>query len=301
MSSRKIRFGMIGGEKGAFIGAIHRIASHLDDEYTLVCGAFSSDAEKSKESGQLLGINSDRIYASYQQLFERESALPMNRMEVVSIVTPNHLHFEPAKLALQHGFNVILDKPITFSLDEVKELKGILETSGKSLKITERSTHLQGQLVAVNPAYDQLFNNFAPVEVQGNPKARRDRAAQQLKYAAKASENLGLKAHATFSGSLLWPYIYQWPQRPDGLIKTVFEELGKRWKPILNEFDRHGVGMLVGFWIAGLITDSFRTADSLFNWNWIWLVPATIAVVVSIFFTIFFKDEGKSITRQQEI
>lgn len=132
---------MIGGGKGAFIGALHRIASRLDDEYTLVCGAFSSDAEKSQESGQTLGLQPQRIYASYAQLFESEKNLPENeRVEVISIVTPNHLHFEPAKLALENGFHVILDKPITFSLSEAKQLKEILVKSGKSLMLTHTYT-----------------------------------------------------------------------------------------------------------------------------------------------------------------
>lgn len=134
---QKIRLGMIGGGKDAFIGGIHRIASRLDDQYTLVCGAFSSDSKKSKESGECLGLNSNRVYDSYKELFEKENTLPEDeRMEVVSIVTPNYLHFEPAKLALQSGYDVILDKPITFSLEEAKELKAILETSGKSLMLT---------------------------------------------------------------------------------------------------------------------------------------------------------------------
>jgi sugar phosphate isomerase/epimerase len=103
------------------------------------------------------------------------------------------------------------------------------------------STHLQGQLVAVHPAYDHLFDGFAPSSVHGNSKARTEWAVQQLKYAAKASENLGLNAHATFSGSLLWPMMYPWPQRPAGLVETGFTELAKRWLPILNYFDECGV------------------------------------------------------------
>jgi predicted dehydrogenase len=139
--TQKLRLGMIGGGKGAFIGALHRIASRLDDEYTLVCGAFSSDAEKSKDSGQTLGLQDQRIYSSYGELFEKEGALSENeRMEVVTIVTPNHLHFEPAKLALESGFHVILDKPITFSLAEAKLLEQILVKSGKSLMLTHTYT-----------------------------------------------------------------------------------------------------------------------------------------------------------------
>lgn len=119
------------------------------------------------------------------------------------------------------------------------ELKGKINSWG--LQITELSTHLQGQLVAVHPAYNTLFDGFAPKELHGKPKARTEWAVQQLKYAAKASENLGLNAHATFSGALMWPYVYPWPQRPQGLEKTAFKELARRWLPILNEFDKCGV------------------------------------------------------------
>ncbi|OON67075.1 sugar phosphate isomerase/epimerase family protein [Hymenobacter sp. CRA2] len=119
------------------------------------------------------------------------------------------------------------------------ELRGTVQAAG--LQITELSTHLQGQLVAVNPAYDALFDGFAPEAVRGNPAARQQWAVQQLKYAAQASQRLGLTAHATFSGALLWPYVYPWPQRPAGLVETGFAELGRRWRPILDEFDRCGV------------------------------------------------------------
>jgi sugar phosphate isomerase/epimerase len=106
-----------------------------------------------------------------------------------------------------------------------------------NLAITELSTHLQGQLVAVHPAYDIAFDGFAPQEVRGNPKARQAWAVEQLRNAAKASANLGLTAHATFSGALAWPYLYPWPQRPAGLIETAFDELAARWRPILDAFD----------------------------------------------------------------
>jgi sugar phosphate isomerase/epimerase len=121
------------------------------------------------------------------------------------------------------------------------EIKGIVNAAG--LEITELSTHLQGQLVAVNPVYDQLFDGFAPEAYRNNPKARQEWAVQQLKYAAKASQNLGLNAHATFSGALLWPTVYPWPQRPAGLVDAGFAELGRRWTPILNAFDECGVDL----------------------------------------------------------
>ena len=119
------------------------------------------------------------------------------------------------------------------------ELKGLVNECG--LEITELSTHLQGQLVAVNPAYDVLFDGFAPENLRKNAKARTEWAIQQLKYAAKASQNLGLNAHATFSGSLLWHTVFPWPQRPAGLVEEGFKELAKRWLPILNAFDECGV------------------------------------------------------------
>jgi sugar phosphate isomerase/epimerase len=119
------------------------------------------------------------------------------------------------------------------------EIKGIVNDCG--LAITELSTHLQGQLVAVNPAYDALFDGFAPDAVKNNPKARQQWAVQQLLYAAKASQHLGLNAHATFSGALLWHTVYPWPQRSAGLVETGFTELANRWLPILNQFDECGV------------------------------------------------------------
>jgi len=121
------------------------------------------------------------------------------------------------------------------------ELKGML--AAKGLQITELSSHLQGQLVAVNPAYDLGFDSFAPDAVKGNPKARTEWAIQQLKYAAQASKNLGLSAHATFSGALMWHTVYPWPQRPAGLVEQGFKELGRRWLPILNAFDEAGVDL----------------------------------------------------------
>jgi sugar phosphate isomerase/epimerase len=121
------------------------------------------------------------------------------------------------------------------------ELKGLINECG--LEITELSTHLQGQLVAVNPAYDVMFDGFAPTEFRNNPAARTQWAIQQVKYAAKASQNLGLNASATFSGAFLWHSMYPWPQRPPGLVETGFEELAKRWLPILNVYEECGVDL----------------------------------------------------------
>lgn len=109
------------------------------------------------------------------------------------------------------------------------------------LEISELSTHIQGQLIAVHPAYDPLMDQFAPEAVQGDPAARTQWATQQLYTAAKASANLGLTTHVSFSGSLLWPYMYPWPQRPNQLVEDGFAELARRWRPILDEFDRYGI------------------------------------------------------------
>ena len=121
------------------------------------------------------------------------------------------------------------------------ELNGVAAKHG--LKISELSTHLQGQLVAVHPAYDTMFDGFAPASVHGNPKARQEWAVKTLMSAAKASKNLGLTEHATFSGALAWPYLYPFPQRPAGLVEEAFDELARRWTPILDEFDRNGVDL----------------------------------------------------------
>ncbi len=119
------------------------------------------------------------------------------------------------------------------------EVKGLVASHG--LTITELSTHLQGQLVAVHPAYDEMFDGFAAPEVRGNPKARQAWAVDQVRMAATASKNLGLTKHVGFTGALAFPYIYPWPQRPGGLIEEAFAELGRRWKPILDHYDACGV------------------------------------------------------------
>ena len=127
------------------------------------------------------------------------------------------------------------------SKDYCDQIKGTLKNY--DLELTELSTHLQGQLVAVHPAYDIPFDGFAAESVRGNPKARQEWAIDQMKKAALASKHLELTAHATFSGALAWPYLYPWPQRPAGLVEDAFDELAKRWKPILNSFDDAGVDL----------------------------------------------------------
>ena len=127
------------------------------------------------------------------------------------------------------------------STDYCDELRGVLSRHG--IEVTELSTHLQGQLVAVHPAYELLFDGFAPEAVRNNAPLRQAWAVEQLRLAAQASARLGLKAHATFSGALAWPYIYPWPQRPAGLIETAFDALAARWRPILDAFDDAGVDL----------------------------------------------------------
>lgn len=144
------------------------------------------------------------------------------------------------------GVQIPTWEPSLIDLDKVAESKtyadeyrGRVEETG--VVITELSTHLQGQLVAVHPAYDAMFDGFAPEALRGKPKERTAWAVETVKKAAKASRNLGLKVHASFTGALLWHTHYPWPQRPAGLVEEGFAELGRRWTPILDEFDRNGV------------------------------------------------------------
>ncbi len=119
------------------------------------------------------------------------------------------------------------------------EIAGV--AAANDVAITELSTHLQGQLVAVHPAYDSMFDGFAPEAVRGKPAVRQAWAVEQMKLAARASRHFGLDASVSFPGALAWPFLYPWPQRPAGLIETAFAELGKRWTPILDVYEEHGV------------------------------------------------------------
>lgn len=138
---RKIKMGMVGGGIGAFIGGVHRMAANLDGEIELVCGAFSSDPAKSKASGEALYLDPARVYGSYEEMILKEKELPEGeRMDFISIVTPNHVHFGPAKLALENGFHVMCDKPLCFNLEEAYELKKIVEKSGLLFGLTHTYT-----------------------------------------------------------------------------------------------------------------------------------------------------------------
>jgi predicted dehydrogenase len=137
MSHRKLRMGMVGGGKDAFIGAIHRIAANMDGQIELVCGALSINQEIAIESGHMLFLPEDRIYTNYEDMIRAESKQPADeRMDFVTIVTPNFAHFAPAMMALENGFNVVIEKPITFTLDEAKQLKKKLDETGLMLLLT---------------------------------------------------------------------------------------------------------------------------------------------------------------------
>ena len=134
---RKLRMGMIGGGKGAFIGSIHRMAANMDGLMELCCGSFSSNPETSQISGSELFLPQNRVYASYKEMFEKENLLPANeKMDFVTIVTPNHAHFAPAMMALDNGFHVIIEKPMTLTLEEAKKLKQKVEETGLTLCLT---------------------------------------------------------------------------------------------------------------------------------------------------------------------
>lgn len=133
----KVRMGMVGGGSGAFIGAVHRIAASIDGEIELVCGAFSSNTERSLQSGRELFLPSERCYNSYQEMFNEEAKLPAEqRMDFVAIVTPNHLHFPVAKMAIEHGFHVMSDKPATFDLKEALQLQQLLAKNNSLYALT---------------------------------------------------------------------------------------------------------------------------------------------------------------------
>lgn len=135
--NRKLRMGMVGGGTDAFIGAVHRLAAFMDNQIELVCGCFSVNPEISKESGKLYYLPEDRVYETYREMFEKEAQLPEGeRMDFVSIVTPNFVHFDPAMMALNNGFNVVIDKPITFTLNEAIQLKEKLDETGLTLALT---------------------------------------------------------------------------------------------------------------------------------------------------------------------
>src|SRR3990167_10551282 len=166
-------------------------------------------------------------------------AAPFNSLETIADWVAG-LGYKGIQIPSWDGRLFDLEKAAT-SQTYCDEIKGMLADRGR--EITELSPHLQGQLVAVHPAFDAQFDGFAPEAVHNNPAARSEWAVQQMKHAAKASANLGLKAHASFSGAFAWPYFYPWPARPAGLVEDAFDELARRWKPILDVFDENGVAV----------------------------------------------------------
>ncbi|MDD4144163.1 MAG: Gfo/Idh/MocA family oxidoreductase [Prolixibacteraceae bacterium] len=182
---RKLRMGMVGGGSDAFIGAIHRLAALMDNQIELVCGCFSVNPEISKSSGQLYYLPDNRVYKTYQEMFEKEALLNVGeRMDFVSVVTPNFVHFEPAMMALDKGFHVVIDKPITFSLDEALRLKEKIIETGLTLALTHtysgypavkhaRQIISEGELGKIRKVYVEYPQGWlsAKVEDQGNVQA----------------------------------------------------------------------------------------------------------------------------------
>lgn len=182
---KKLRMGMVGGSLDAFIGEVHRKSAALDGKFDLVCGAFSSSPEKSKETGNAIGLDDSRSYGSYKEMFEKENELPEDeRMEVVSVVTPNHVHFDPAKIALQNGYHVIIDKPLAFSVEEAEDLQKLVNSTGNILALTHTYTGYPmikearyivetGKIGTVRKIYVEYPQGWlaTPLEKEGNKQA----------------------------------------------------------------------------------------------------------------------------------
>jgi len=167
MLNRKIRMGMVGGGTDAFIGAIHRHAALMDNQIELVCGCFSVDPEISKESGKLYYLPENRVYGTYQEMFEKEARLAEGeRMDFVSIVTPNFVHFDPAMMALDNGFHVVLDKPITFTLEQAVQLKGKIGETGLTFALTHTYSGYPAVKHARKMVADGAFGKIRKVFVE---------------------------------------------------------------------------------------------------------------------------------------
>lgn len=185
MENRRLRMGMVGGGTDAFIGAIHRLAALMDNQIELVCGCFSVNPDISLSSGHQYYLPGNRVYRTYHEMFEKESALPEGeRMDFVSIVTPNFVHFEPARLALEKGFHVVIDKPITFTLEEALQLKDLVDKSGLLLALTHtysgypaikeaRERIRRGDIGSIRRIYVEYPQGWlsSKVEDAGNPQA----------------------------------------------------------------------------------------------------------------------------------
>ncbi|KEO73686.1 Gfo/Idh/MocA family protein [Anditalea andensis] len=167
MAYKKLKMGMIGGGPGSFIGAIHRIAANMDGEIELVAGVFSSDPEKSRSAGESLFLDPNRVYGSYDEMFEKENQLSEEeRMDFVSIVTPNHVHFDPSMKALEHGYHLVLDKPMTLTLEEARILYDKIKSSGKHFCLTHTYTGYPMIKQARQMVADGILGNIRKVYVE---------------------------------------------------------------------------------------------------------------------------------------
>jgi len=165
--NRKLRMGMVGGGKDAFIGAVHRLAAFMDGQIELVCGVFSINPEISAESGREYFVPESRVYANYQEMYEKEAQLPEGeRMDFVTIVTPNFVHFDPAMMALENGFHVVIDKPITFTLEEARQLKKKVEETGLLLALTHTYSGYPAVKHARKMVADGAFGKIRKVFVE---------------------------------------------------------------------------------------------------------------------------------------
>jgi len=177
---------MVGGGRGAFIGNVHRMAASLDGQIELVCGAFSAEPQKSRDSGKDLMLPQERVYDNFREMMEKESALPPEiRMDFVSIVTPNHMHFEPARLALEHGFHVVVDKPMTYNLAQALELKKIVNRTGLFFCLTHtytgypmvkqaRQTVAEGKLGKIRKVYVEYPQGWLSTFLEGSGQKQAD-------------------------------------------------------------------------------------------------------------------------------
>jgi len=207
--NRKLKMGMVGGGRGAFIGAVHRMAANLDGKIELVAGAFSSDPEKSKLSGEDFFLDPNRVYGNYQEMAEKEAALPEGeRIDFVSIVVQNHLHFDVAKTFIEAGFNVICDKPMTFTLEQAYELRDIVNNSGKVFALTHNYTGYPmvkearrmvndgelGRILKIVAEYPQGYA-VGDVEGEGQGKINNWRSDPNIAGVSNCMGDIGTHAH----------------------------------------------------------------------------------------------------------
>jgi predicted dehydrogenase len=256
---RKLRMGLVGGGPGSFIGRIHRLAAELDGDAQLVCGAFSSDPERSREAGLSYHVDPSRVYASYRQMMEKEKALPPDqRMDYVAVVTPNHLHYEPARLALEGGFHVVVDKPLSFSLKEAQSLQEIVKRTGQLLAVTytysgypmvkeARSLIAQGAIGTVRKVFVEYSQGWLSTSLEKNGHKQADwRTDPARSGAGGAIGDIGTHAAhlAEYVSGVCITHL-------NALLNTVVQ--GRRLDDdcsILLRFDNGASGVLVATQVA---------------------------------------------------